>query len=103
MQTMRFLPSFLNFLQKLPMVFIKTQNFCQKLDTLAKKTQAFCQKKLKEIAEKLNGPVVSTTCANRKSAQKKPALITDENNQNCSIREVIRGHLLVILIHHVKI
>jgi len=59
MQTMRFLPNFLNFLQKLPKVFFKTQNFCQKLDTFAQKTQAFCQKnssilpkKLKKIAKK---------------------------------------------------
>ena len=51
------------FLQKLPMNFIKTQNFCKKkknLILLPKKLKDFAQK-LKKIAEKLNGPVVSDT------------------------------------------
>ena len=102
MQTMRFVQSFLNFCKNCQWFSSKLKIFAKNLILLLKKLKHFA-KKLKEIAEKLNGPVVSTTCANRKSAQKKPALITDENNQNCSIREVIRGHLLVILIHHVKI
>jgi len=40
------------------------------LTLLPKKLKDFAQK-LKKFVEKLNGPVVSTTCPNRKSAQKK--------------------------------
>ena len=52
------------------MISSKLKHFAENLILLPKKLKDFAQK-LKKIAEKLNGPVVSTTCANRKSAQKK--------------------------------
>ena len=69
MQIMAFLLSYLNFCKNCQWISSKLKNFAKNLILLPKKLKDFAQK-LKKIAEKLNGPVVSDTCANRKSAQK---------------------------------